>query len=332
MPQKKQTYTVQELAGELGMSTSTLRAWERRYALLSPGRTVGGHRLYSRDDLVLIQYIAHQRDEGWDLKALAAQGRAALLERARHEFRANEPQRTVGSGAENAKAPALAAERGGASARASIIAALKDEDLEEAAERLERIFSASPSAATFADHAAQIMRDVWQARHKGVITRTAAQYATRRLRHILLGVLFASNRWSQSAQHPLAVVAGIPGEQHEIDLLRVALHLRIWNFRITYLGSDVPTDDLLAHVRVAKPALLCLSAWGTPDATKAAAETARLDAELPAGLLCVVGGASASGLGRAAKEWKRLRACDTLEALAAAAKEVFPGTGRASIR
>ena len=35
----------------LGVSTSTLRSWERRLGYPQPGRTPGGHRLYELDEV-----------------------------------------------------------------------------------------------------------------------------------------------------------------------------------------------------------------------------------------------------------------------------------------
>ena len=39
-----------ELARRTGVSPELLRAWERRYGLLRPERSVGGYRLYSAED------------------------------------------------------------------------------------------------------------------------------------------------------------------------------------------------------------------------------------------------------------------------------------------
>src|SRR5512140_1940437 len=39
-----------ELSRRLGVSTDLLRKWERRYAVLKPGRTIGNQRLYSQLD------------------------------------------------------------------------------------------------------------------------------------------------------------------------------------------------------------------------------------------------------------------------------------------
>ena len=38
--------SIAEVARELGVSPRTIRSWERRYDLVSPTRTLGGHRRY----------------------------------------------------------------------------------------------------------------------------------------------------------------------------------------------------------------------------------------------------------------------------------------------
>lgn len=46
-----------ELAARTGVSTETLRAWERRYGLLRPGRTEGGHRMYGDEDVARVRAV-----------------------------------------------------------------------------------------------------------------------------------------------------------------------------------------------------------------------------------------------------------------------------------
>ncbi|QMM51020.1 MerR family transcriptional regulator [Enterobacter sp. RHB15-C17] len=45
------SYSIGEFARLCGITPTTLRAWQRRYGLLKPLRTDGGHRLYSDDDV-----------------------------------------------------------------------------------------------------------------------------------------------------------------------------------------------------------------------------------------------------------------------------------------
>ena len=61
MTEKKNTaealLPIREVARLTGVNPVTLRAWERRYGLLKPTRTPKGHRLYSHDDVALIQEV-----------------------------------------------------------------------------------------------------------------------------------------------------------------------------------------------------------------------------------------------------------------------------------
>ena len=50
-------FPIRELSARTQVNTVTLRAWERRYGLLKPQRTTKGHRLYSEDDVAIIERI-----------------------------------------------------------------------------------------------------------------------------------------------------------------------------------------------------------------------------------------------------------------------------------
>lgn len=45
------SYSIGEFARLCGINATTLRAWQRRYGLLKPQRTDGGHRLYNDEDV-----------------------------------------------------------------------------------------------------------------------------------------------------------------------------------------------------------------------------------------------------------------------------------------
>ena len=51
-------YNLKAVVLETGLKPDTLRAWERRYGVLSPGRSEGGYRLYSERDINLFGYAA----------------------------------------------------------------------------------------------------------------------------------------------------------------------------------------------------------------------------------------------------------------------------------
>ncbi len=53
-----------ELSRRTGVSETTLRAWERRYALLRPGRSEGGFRLYADDDVARVRSMQEHLGRG----------------------------------------------------------------------------------------------------------------------------------------------------------------------------------------------------------------------------------------------------------------------------
>lgn len=50
-------YSIGDVAERCGINPVTLRAWQRRYGLLKPQRSEGGHRLFDEEDIQRIEEI-----------------------------------------------------------------------------------------------------------------------------------------------------------------------------------------------------------------------------------------------------------------------------------
>ena len=57
-------YSIGAVAAMLGIPTSTLRAWEERYGVVTPVRSVGSQRLYSRSQVDQLRFIKTQLESG----------------------------------------------------------------------------------------------------------------------------------------------------------------------------------------------------------------------------------------------------------------------------
>ena len=71
-------YRIHRFSKLTGLSTHLIRAWERRYGLLAPERTPKGHRLYSAQDVRLVEHILTLLEEGHSLPAIARQLRQGV--------------------------------------------------------------------------------------------------------------------------------------------------------------------------------------------------------------------------------------------------------------
>ena len=73
-------YSIGAVARMLGIPAATIRNWEERYGEIVPERSPGGHRLYSRDQMEQLRFIAAEVSRGLSAadahRLLADQGEA----------------------------------------------------------------------------------------------------------------------------------------------------------------------------------------------------------------------------------------------------------------
>ncbi len=76
-------YRMGAVASLTGLPAGTIRAWERRYAMLNPERTDGGFRLYTEEDIKRLSLIQRLRAFGEPISAIANLAMDELNERLR---------------------------------------------------------------------------------------------------------------------------------------------------------------------------------------------------------------------------------------------------------
>jgi CheY-like chemotaxis protein len=57
-------YSIGAVARMLGIPAATIRNWEERYGTIVPERSAGGHRLYSRDQMEHLRFVAAEVSRG----------------------------------------------------------------------------------------------------------------------------------------------------------------------------------------------------------------------------------------------------------------------------
>jgi CheY-like chemotaxis protein len=56
-------YSINAVSDMTDVAVTTLRFWEKRYGLVKPMRTEGGHRLYSREDVERIKWLSDKMEK-----------------------------------------------------------------------------------------------------------------------------------------------------------------------------------------------------------------------------------------------------------------------------
>ncbi len=289
-PIEEPRYPIRAVSRMTGIPAATLRSWERRYGFPAPARSTTARRLYSQIDIDAIRWLKAQLALGLSIAHAVQWYRS-------------------GRGADST--PPLTREEG---ATALLPGAAPDttasyerflqEMLRAAAEYDEVRMEAALSAA-FAVHspdrvlmelivpAQHAIGDRW---HDGMLPVTAEHFASNVFRRRICALLA---QMPVASLGPLAVLACVPGEEHDLALLMLALFLRWRGLRTLYLGANVPTGYLLDCLRETHASALCLSAV-TTDSAPVLADTVAAVALATTGISIFTGGAGSHGVQRAA--------------------------------
>jgi len=248
-----------ELSRRVGVSTELLRAWERRYGLLSPTRTAGGFRLYADADEQRVRRMLLHLEAG----VSAAEGaRLALLESA-----------DLAPGAAPADtAPGALSEQ--------LRAALDRFDDAAAHAALDNLLATFAVETVLRDAVQPYLHELGERWERGDVSIAQEHFASSLLRGRLLGL---ARGWG-NAGSPLALLACVPGDQHDLGLICFGLALRRHGWRIAYLGPDTPLDTLGETARQLGPALVVLTATTSDLAAAARAGLAEVARSAPLAL------------------------------------------------
>jgi MerR family transcriptional regulator, light-induced transcriptional regulator len=216
-----------ELARRTGASPELLRAWERRYGLLHPTRSQGGFRLYTAADEERIRRMKEYLARG--VAAAEAARLAADAETPRPGADTTTPAVLASETTADAPPPLQVAAR-------ELAGALDRFDEEQAHAVLDRLLAAYQIETILRDLLVPYLHDLGERWAGGEVSVAQEHFASNLLRGRLLGL---ARGWGQG-RGPTAVLACLPGEQHDIGLIAFGITLYRRGWRIIYLGPDTP--------------------------------------------------------------------------------------------
>src|SRR3954453_6714393 len=223
-----------ELSRRVGVSPELLRAWERRYGLLSPARTGGGLRLYSADDEARVRRMQAFLAEGL---APAEAARAAL----RAAVVPPPPPGPGGRVQDRLRELEVALDRFDAVSAHRVVDTLQAE------------LSLDPF---LADAVLPLLRRIGERWAVEEVSVAHEHFASNLLRDRLHAL---AQGWDAGVG-PRALLACPPGEDHHLGLSCFGLALRARGWRITFLGADTPYETISDALSAVEPAITALPA------------------------------------------------------------------------
>jgi len=239
-------FNLKAVVQKTGVKPDTLRAWERRYGLPQPGRSKGGHRLYSQRDVDIIKWLTARQQEGLNIK------RAVELWR-RIEADGKEPVEAMPSG------PQTAVSAGGtvAELRQAWVSACLVFDETGAEQVLAQAFALYPPETACLELLQKGVARIGRGWYEGDVTvqqeHFASALAMRRVEALVLA--------TPSPTHPARILAACPPEEeHSFSLLLLTYLLRRRGWQVLYLGANVPIEKMGTTVTEIGPQLVILAA------------------------------------------------------------------------
>jgi MerR family transcriptional regulator, light-induced transcriptional regulator len=264
-------YRIHAVSKMCGVSSATLRAWERRYGVPSPARTASAYRLYSEDDVALIKRM---RDY--------VNGGMAAAEAARMVLDMVTPSAPVYTNGGDAFA----------GARDRIVDAALRFDPDGLESEVNKALSLGPAVTIFERTLGPSLERIGDLWHEGKITIAQEHLASQVLGATLLHLLRLAQP-GESARRVL--LAGFAEEDHVLGLFGIGLRFCSWGFRAILLGPRTPPAAIARAVESLAPDAVALSV-AIPPPPPRARELVDAYADACRDTLWIVGGGGAPSL------------------------------------
>ena len=263
-------FSIKAVSQTSGVSIETLRAWERRYGIVTPQRDSNGRRSYAPEDVIRLRKLREATERGHAISKLAR-----LSDDDIGKLLADTPART---GAVTTRS----------FAEQMLQAALeyRPDDCDQA---LSMAFALLPLRTVVNEVLTPVLHEIGERWHAGTARIAQEHIVTGTVRKQVGAVIDTSNR---IASGPTVVLATVAGEHHEMGILMGALLASSRGARCYYLGPDVPAEDIVIYTERTGAAALALSFVHGEVVAESVAELTQIARDLPAAIEMWAGGAA----------------------------------------
>ncbi len=286
----KAMHSIKAVSKRSGLSPHLIRMWERRYGVVEPDRTDSNRRVYSDDDIYRLTLLKRVVDEGGE-----SIGNIANLPN-------DELERIIQAASEGSSPVPVPASENGAEPEEYIERALEaignldEHSLERVLSRASVSFGRTGALEKVIIPMLDVVGEKWQ---EGTI-RIANEHLASAVTRTMIGGMTNGLGLPENAPH--LVVTTPAGIIHEYGALAVAVMASTEGWKITYLGPNLPAEEIAGVVQAKNSRAVALSIVYPPDDPLIAAELRKIRELVPDDIVLIVGGRSAKSYGATLSE------------------------------
>ena len=269
-------HPVRLAAQRSGLTPHVLRAWERRYRVVTPVRSEGGQRLYSDLDVERLRLLRRLTGLGHSISQLA-------------KLPNDELERTLREEEPAAEEPPPTAEGRVVEFRSAAVRAAQRLDAGELHALLERAVVSLGVPAFLDEVAVPSIREIGHGWETGTVTVGQEHLATVVFRRILGWIIDTVEAGEQAAR---LLVATPPGQVHELGALLAGAAAASEGWDVVYLGADLPSAEVLRAAEQADVQAVALSIVLPPVDAALMRNLMEIREGLPADVPLFLGGAA----------------------------------------
>ena len=269
-------YPIKVVVNKTGITAHVIRAWEKRYSAIEPGRTDTNRRLYCEDDIHRLELLGKLTKAGHSIGTIA-------------KLPTGELEKLIGETKEYTSEiiPAGKSNKGlYLSSGLQAIEDLNEKRLEEILSRASVDFSQPELIQEIIVPMIKSIGDNW----KNGRMRIYQEHLASAVIQTFLANLTGAFKVEQNA--PKIIIATPIGQMHELGALLVASAAASEGWRVTYIGSNLPAEEIAAAVKQSRPRALALSLVYPPDDPKINVELTKIAKHLGKDTAIYVGGNS----------------------------------------
>lgn len=257
-----------------GLSADVLRAWERRYGVVTPGRSPGGQRWYSEADVARLRLLARAVEAGCTIGAVASLSDDDLAQLVRREEAAAVARTTP---------HALATQPHLADAL-SFVESLDQRALEQSLRQATMRLSIEELLDGVMIPLIRTVDEHW---HRKLLTPAHEHLTTATVRRVLAWII---DQHEPAPDAPTILVTTPTGQWHELGAKLVAATAATIGWNVVYLGSNLPASVIVQAAKRRKVRAVALSIVYPEDDPQVDGELRSLREQLPEDVAIVVGG------------------------------------------
>ncbi len=278
-------HPIRVVARRTGLSPDVLRAWEKRYQAVEPERS-GNRRTYSDADVERLLLLRKATLGGRSIGQVARLDTREL----RRLVAADEKAAAAAPGAHGQ--PARAARLQESARLEACLASIQDLESHRLEAQLAEALVEKGRIATLEELVIPLMGQIGKLWRDGSL-RVAHEHMVSAVVRSFLGRLNGNADAAGTA--PRLVISTPSGQHHELGALVCAATAASEGWDVSYLGPNLPAEEMAAAVRLRGARVAALSIVYPPDDPRLPGELRRLAELLPPGTHLVTGGAAAAG-------------------------------------